>query len=102
MLLFFWDLSERFIRTLTGESQKFGHENRLLTIPIPGVFRTLAHLITKLITSRAIQAFPWLLGLSESSRIKPFLDLRGRRRRKQGFDSPRLQVLCVQLLTKNV
>jgi hypothetical protein len=29
--------------------------------------------------------------LSESSRIKPFLDLSGRSHRKQGFDPPRLQ-----------
>ena len=44
----------------------------------------------KLITSSSIQAFPRRLTLSKSSRTKPFLDLAGRRRRKQGFDSPRL------------
>jgi len=49
------------------------------------------HPITKLITSSSIQAFPRRLTLSESSRIKLFLDLSGRRHRKQGFDSPRLQ-----------
>jgi len=55
------------------------------------IFSGASHLITKLITSSAIQGFPWRLGLSESSRIKPFLDLAGHRRRKQGFNSPRLQ-----------
>ena len=63
------------------------------------IFSGASHLITKLITSSAIQGFPWRLGLSESSRIKPFLDLAGHRRRKQGFNSPRLQVLCNQVLT---
>jgi len=56
-------------------------------------------LITKLITSSSIQAFPSRLTVSESSRRKPVLDHAGRRRRKQGFDSPRLQVLQYQILT---
>ena len=60
------------------------------------------HLITKLITSSAIQAFPSRLTLSESSRKKPFLDLPGHRRRKQGFDPPRLQALHTQHFTKIV
>ena len=48
------------------------------------IFSGASHLITKLITSSAIQAFPRRLTLSKSSRTKPFLDLSGRRRRKQG------------------
>ena len=52
-----------------------------------------------LITSSSIQAFPRRLTLSESSRIKLFLDLAGHRRRKQGFNSHRIQVVYHQVLT---
>jgi hypothetical protein len=65
---------------------------------IPDVSKA-GHLITKLITSSSVKAFPRWLALSKFSPTKPFLDLAGHRRRKQGFDSPRLQVLCNQLLT---
>ncbi len=81
------------------------HLERLLTIcvlrcdpALPAIFITetscpklrfrmspnARHPITKLITSSSIQAFPRRLTLSESSRIKLFLDLSGRRHRKQG------------------
>src|SRR5215469_16285359 len=56
-------------------------------IAISHVSKQLRHPITKLITSSAIQAFPSLLTLFESSPTKPFLDLAGHRRRKQGSRS---------------
>ena len=66
-----------------------------LSFPIPRfrIFSGARQLITKLITSSSIQAFPRRLTLSKSSPIKPFLDLSGRRHRKQGFDPHLLQVL---------
>jgi hypothetical protein len=55
--------------------------------------------ITKLITSGFVQPFPLRPTLSEASRITPSLDLSGRKRRKQGFDSPRLQMTDHESLT---
>ncbi len=93
-------LSLRLYRLL----ELLGNLERLLTIcvlrcdpALPAIFITetscpklrfrmspnARHPITKLITSSSIQAFPRRLTLSESSRIKLFLDLSGRRHRKQ-------------------
>jgi hypothetical protein len=95
----FCDLSDRFIRPLAEKSQKF-----LITKTGCRLFRfrmspNSGHPITKLITSGDIQAFPRRLTLFKFSPIKPFLDLSGCRHRKQGFNSPRIQVTYYEALT---